>query len=75
MNAIIKRTFVLAALIAACGARAAETAATVPPQITVTPKAIPGGSNSEPGQPTGGYAPSNVQAQLKIEVKEGSKEV
>ena len=80
MNNVMNRIFAAAALFAACGVRAAETAAAtttaeLPSQITVTPKAIPGGSNSAPGQPTGGYAPSNVQAQLKIEVKEGTKEV
>ena len=42
---------------------------------TVTPQAIPGTPRAENDKPTGGYAPSNVQAQLKIEVKEGTKEV
>ena len=45
--------------------------AKVPSQITVTPHAIPGSAKSEQGAPTGGYGPSNVQAQLKIDVKDG----
>ncbi len=49
--------------------------AKVPSQITVTPHAIPGSAKSEQGAPTGGYGPSNVQAQLKIDVKDGTKEV
>ena len=49
--------------------------AKVPSQITVTPQAIPGSAKSEQGAPTGGYAPSNVQAQLKIDVKDGTKEI
>ena len=43
--------------------------------ITVTPQAIPGSAKAAPGQPAGGYAPSNVQAQLKIDVKDGVGEV
>ena len=39
--------------------------------VNVTPQAIPGSAKSAPGQPAGGYAPSNVQAQIKIEVKDG----
>lgn len=49
--------------------------AQVPSRITVTPEAIPGTPKSDPGAPSGGYAPSNVQAQLKIDVTEGTKEV
>ena len=46
-----------------------------PRDVTVTPKAIPGSAKSAPGQPAGGYAPSNVQMQLKVEVKDGTDEV
>ncbi len=49
--------------------------AKVPSQFTITPQAIPGSAKSEQGVPTGGYGPSNVQAQLKIDVKDGTKEV
>ncbi len=44
-------------------------------KVTVIPQSIPGKPPYENDRPTGGYAPSNVQAQLKIEVKEGTKEV
>ena len=44
-------------------------------QLVVTPQAIPGGAKSNGHNPTGGYAPSSVQAQLKINVAEGTKEI
>jgi len=44
-------------------------------QIQVTPQAIPGKPRSANNDVTGGYAPSNVQAQLKIDVKEGTREI
>ena len=50
-------------------------AAEAPKNMTVTPQAIPGSAKSAPGQVSGGYAPSNVQMQLKIEVKDGTREV
>ena len=43
--------------------------------ISVTPQAIPGIPRSNNHGTTGGYAPSNVQAQLKINVSDGTKEV
>ncbi len=46
-----------------------------PANITLTPQAIPGSAKSNSHAPTGGYAPSNVQAQLKINVSDGTKEV
>ena len=39
----------------------------------ITPQAIPGVSRSNNHQPTGSYAPSNVQAQLKINVADKTK--
>ena len=49
--------------------------AQVPSQITVTPQAIPGTPKSEASAPSGGYAPTGVQAKLNIDVKENTKEV
>jgi len=49
--------------------------AQVPSQITLTPQAIPGTPKSEASAPSGGYAPSSVQAKLNIDVKDGTKEV
>ena len=46
-----------------------------PRQVTVTPNSIPGTPRDRNNNTTGGYAPSNVQAQLKIDVKDGTKEV
>ena len=43
--------------------------------ISVTPQAIPGVGKAVNHNPTGGYAPSNVQAQLKINVSDSTKEV
>jgi len=43
--------------------------------VNLTPQAIPGTPRSANNEMTGGYAPSNVQAQLKIDVKEGTREV
>ena len=44
-------------------------------EVVVTPQAIPGTPRSANHAATGGYAPSNVQAQLKINVSDGTKEV
>ena len=49
--------------------------AKVPSHLTITPQAIPGSAKSEQGAPTGGYAPTGVQAKLNIDVKDGTKEV
>lgn len=80
-----KRTLFLAALIAVSATAYAAPAAkgrrgrgvenAMPRDVVVTPKAIPGAVKSDPGQPAGGYAPSNVQMQLKLEVKDGTDEV
>ncbi len=43
--------------------------------VVLTPEAIPGTPRSENNETTGGYAPSHVEAQLKIDVKEGTREV
>ena len=44
-------------------------------EVVVTPQAIPGTPRANNHAATGGYAPSNVQAQLKINVSDGTKEV
>ncbi len=44
-------------------------------EVMVTPQAIPGTPRSNNHAATGGYAPSNVQAQLKINVADGTKEI
>ena len=44
-------------------------------QVVVTPQAIPGTVRANNHNVTGGYAPSNVQAQLKINVSDGTKVV
>ena len=46
-----------------------------PREVVLTPNSIPGIPRAKNNQTTGGYAPSNVQAQLKIDVKDGTKEV
>ena len=46
-----------------------------PREIKLTPNSIPGTPRDSNNNMTGGYAPSNVQAQLKIDVKDGTKEV
>ena len=46
-----------------------------PRELAITPQAIPGTPRYANDDVTGGYAPSNVQAQLKIDVKEGTREV
>ncbi|MBR2508296.1 MAG: hypothetical protein IKB71_00965 [Lentisphaeria bacterium] len=43
--------------------------------VSLTPNAIPGIPRSNNHGTTGGYAPSNVQAQLKINVADGTKEI
>ena len=47
----------------------------VPANVTITPNAIAGTPRNLNSKVSGGYAPTNVQAQLKIDVKEGTKEV
>ena len=44
-------------------------------EVSVIPQAIPGTPRYMNNGTTGGYAPSNVQAQLKINVADGTKEV
>ena len=44
-------------------------------EVSVIPQAIPGTPRYMNNGTTGGYAPSNVQAQLKIDVKDSTKEV
>ena len=44
-------------------------------EISIAPQAIAGTPRYVNNKPTGGYAPSNVQAQLKIDVKDSTKEV
>ena len=46
-----------------------------PLPLSITPQAIPGSPKSENNKPNGGYAPTSVQAQVKIDVKEGTKAV
>ena len=46
-----------------------------PREVIVSPRAIPGTPRSDNHAATGEYAPTNVQAQLKIDVKEGTREV
>jgi len=46
-----------------------------PREISLTPNSIPGTPRDRNNNPTGGYAPSNVQAQLKIDVKDGTKKI
>ena len=80
----MKNTLFFSALFALCALPAAAAPAdrsqssggeSVPREMTVTPKAIPGSVKAAPGQPAGGYAPTNVQAQFKIDVHEGTREV
>ena len=44
-------------------------------EVSIIPQAIPGTPRYTNNAPTGGYAPSNVQAQLKIDVKDSTREV
>ena len=44
-------------------------------EVSIIPQAIPGVPRYTNNAPTGSYAPSNVQAQLKIDVKDSTKEV
>ena len=46
-----------------------------PRNVILTPQAIPGTPRSQNDAETGGYAPSRVQAQLQIDVREGTKSV
>ena len=78
---------VLAALLlAGCASNSESSAKRQPPprpavrdnaprEITLTPQAIPGSARANNHAPTGGYAPTNVQAQLKIDVRDGTREV
>ncbi|MBP5532273.1 MAG: hypothetical protein J6Y54_09645 [Lentisphaeria bacterium] len=82
----MKNTLFFSALFALCAVPAAavpperplpppRSGENVPREMTVTPKAIPGSAKADQGQPAGGYAPTNVQAQFKIDVREGTREV
>jgi len=42
--------------------------AQIPSEITVTSKSIPGTPRAGNNNPTGGYAPTSVQTQFKIDV-------
>ena len=44
-------------------------------EVSVIPQAIPGTPRFQNNNPTGGYSPSNVQTQLKVDVKDSTKEV
>ena len=44
-------------------------------EVSVIPQAIPGVARSANVAPTGGYAPSNVQTQFKIDVKDSTNEL
>lgn len=46
-----------------------------PREMTLTPRSIPGTPRATNHEPTGGYAPSNVQAQLKINVQDGTNAI
>ncbi len=46
-----------------------------PRELILNPQAIPGVPRSENNNPTGAYAPTNVQAQLKIDVSDGTGEI
>ena len=46
-----------------------------PREVVLSPRAIPGTPRADNHAATGEYAPTNVQAQLKIDVKEGTREV
>jgi len=48
---------------------------TVPSELTLKPQVPPGIPRVSNDAPTGGYAPTNVQAQFKIDVKDSTKEV
>ena len=46
-----------------------------PSELTIKPQVLPGIARVSNDAPTGGYAPTNVQAQFKIDVKDSTKEV
>lgn len=48
---------------------------TIPERISFTPQAIPGTPKSENDAPTGGYAPTNVETQFRIDVKDDTKQL
>ncbi|MBQ7693945.1 MAG: hypothetical protein IJT50_02365 [Lentisphaeria bacterium] len=48
---------------------------TVPSELTLKPQVPPGIPRVSNDAPTGGYAPTNVQAQFKIDVKDSTREV
>ncbi|MDD3153877.1 MAG: hypothetical protein PHS41_03345 [Victivallaceae bacterium] len=52
-----------------------QNTSTTPQELILSPRAIPGTPRAMNSATTGGYAPSNIQAQLKIDVKEGTREV
>ena len=47
----------------------------VPRELTLKPQVLPGIPRASNDAPTGGYSPTNVQAQFKIDVKDSTKEV
>ena len=47
----------------------------MPSELTLKPQVLPGIPRVSNDAPTGGYAPTNVQAQFKIDVKDSTKEV
>ena len=47
----------------------------VPSELTLKPQVLPGIPRASNDAPTGGYAPTNVQAQFKIDVKDSTREV
>ena len=48
---------------------------TMPSELTLKPQVLPGIPRVSNDAPTGGYSPTNVQAQFKIDVKDSTKEV
>ena len=48
---------------------------TAPSELTLKPQVLPGIPRVSNDAPTGGYAPTNVQAQFKIDVKDSTREV
>ena len=47
----------------------------VPSELTLKPQVLPGIPRVSNDAPTGGYAPTNVQAQFKIDVKDSTRQV
>jgi len=72
MKTINKRFFLAGSMLLICCSASASNGQH---NVVVTPQAIPGTARAANHNTTGGYAPSNVQAQLKINVSDGTKEV